>query len=147
MTPTRESDFVLRTNGLDVAGLAGFKYYNRIPRIMREAVLDKMSLTDLVRCIILLKPGKQNFLDSDLKQAISKASAVYPRLGIISDKTLDSLFFFDSLVLSGELNLPHYRLSESGRIKYKRWLQAEYHPDVLDYLRPVADEAWKAKQL
>lgn len=107
-------------------------------------VLNKMTLADIVRSIILLKPGKRNFLIEELKEALEKATMVYERLDNADYDALSKLFFWDEEWLHGEWDLPHYRLSEEGKKNYEKRLKEEYGPDILSYVQPLADKAWKS---
>ena len=82
---------------------------------VNDEMLDRMTLNDIVKGIILLKKGGQNFLVEELRDGIGNAVDLYDRLRIVNNQFLDNLFFFYEGYLHGEWDLPHYRLSKEGR--------------------------------
>jgi hypothetical protein len=108
------------------------------------ANLEELTQIQLIKALILFKPGGGNFLDEELTKVIKNASEELPRLEAVTKKTLDVLFWFDSCYLHGEWDLPHYRLSDEGREVYKKWIRDNYGNEVLELLKPIAEKAWNS---
>lgn len=106
--------------------------------------LEELTQIELIKALILFKPGLQNFLEEELLKAIRNASTDLPRLEEVTVKTLRFLLSWDSCYLHGEWDLPHHRLSEEGKGVYKKWIQDNYGSEVLYMIKPIAEKAWKS---
>lgn len=108
---------------------------------MSARTLDEMTNSEIILSLIFLKPGERNFRVEDLKRGLSAVSAESPNLSISGDN-LDRTFFFWDHYLHGDLDLPHYRLSEEG----SNFLQKEfatYSPELKLKLAELAEKVWR----
>ncbi len=109
----------------------------------KPKTLEEMTHHDILMGIILFRKDKNpNFKIEELRDGLKKAFEKYPILGEIKDRTLDNLFFFQQRYLSGEMNLPHYRLCEEGEKVFRYHLLDRNNEVVLKYLEEVAEEVW-----
>ena len=108
----------------------------------KPKTLEEMTHSDILMGIILFKKGNQNFLTEELKKGLRKASKKYPTLGEIKEDTIYNIFFFQSRYLSGEMNLPHYRLSNEGKEHFRYYLLDRNNKNVMTYLEEIAEKVW-----
>ncbi len=105
-----------------------------------KTTLEDITHSEIILSLILLKPGKRNFRVEDLHQGLKDISTESSRLRISWDSISNTFFFYEPY-LTGELNFPHYRLSEEGKAFLQREF-ATYSPELQHRLTELAEKVW-----
>lgn len=106
-----------------------------------KTTLEDITHSEIILSLILLKPGKRNFRVEDLHQGLKDVSTESSRLRISLDSISNTFFAYEPY-LSGEYNLPHYRLSDEGRTHLQKEF-ATYSPELQQRLTQLAGKVWR----
>lgn len=124
-------------------------------------VLEEVSWPDLVRSVILLKPGREQFKEEALYYGFKKFSEQEPRYRALlipsgnetssESRTTESstrlerivLFLKQAYHLQETEDWQYVFLTPKGRIYTAQFLTGTYSDNIRGAIQPLADEVWK----